>query len=270
MLLYNHKKEFIGIAGTYLEIFNLSGLDEIKSLVNDFADFFISLPGYIHNFVHIHWLDYILYDDSNVAHKVVMDIKGAKYSANINIKKIYLVEQPSKEAYIVNFSDIRVLNEELKEEIKCDIVKDTSKTTPQKQLQDEMENELVIKLSDEMPQPKKSNYMFDAKLTSDELGLPVDLVEEFLQDFIAQSESFKGEMLNAIKVEDISKIHTLSHKLKGVAANLRIEDALEILTSINRSESILQIQKETKEFYDIIQKLSLRYSVDDIELSFKD
>ena len=39
-----------------------------------------------------------------------------------------------------------------------------------------------------------ANYVFNPEVASEELGLPTDLVEEFIQDFIAQANSFKDEL----------------------------------------------------------------------------
>ena len=74
MLIYNDKKEFIGIDRTYLDVFNIKSLSELVELNSDFADFFVKSPGYIHNFVHIHWIDYILCDDAGISPKVLINI----------------------------------------------------------------------------------------------------------------------------------------------------------------------------------------------------
>jgi hypothetical protein len=48
----------------------------------------------------------------------------------------------------------------------------------------------------------------------------------------------------------------LSHKLKGVAGNLRIEDAFDVLTTINTSDNLSEIKSNLEIFYKIIAKLS--------------
>ncbi len=99
------------------------------------------------------------------------------------------------------------------------------------------------------------NYRFDPQVAANELGLPVDLIEEFIGDFIQQAYAFKEDLFTAALKGDFNNLHILSHKLKGVAANLRVEDALETLTIINASTEIGEIEANLKHFYTIIAKL---------------
>ncbi|MBN2870181.1 MAG: Hpt domain-containing protein, partial [Campylobacterales bacterium] len=98
-------------------------------------------------------------------------------------------------------------------------------------------------------------YRFDPNVAANELGLPVDLIEEFIGDFIQQSHDFKDDLFEAAMKGDMNNLKILSHKLKGVAANLRIEDALECLSIVNTSEDIVEIEANLKYFYGIIGKL---------------
>jgi len=100
-----------------------------------------------------------------------------------------------------------------------------------------------------------NDYLFDPSVAANELGLPVDLIEEFIGDFIQQSHEFKEELFDACAKGDFNNIHILSHKLKGVAANLRIEDALETLTIINTSTDVGEIEANLKYYYAIVAKL---------------
>jgi len=99
------------------------------------------------------------------------------------------------------------------------------------------------------------DYVFNPKVASDELGLPVDLIEEFIGDFIQQSYDFKDELYNHLANNELSELKLLSHKLKGVAANLRIEDAFEVLSIINSSSNLDEIKATLDHFYGIISKL---------------
>lgn len=98
-------------------------------------------------------------------------------------------------------------------------------------------------------------YRFDPSVAANELGLPVDLIEEFIGDFIQQSHDFKDELFEAALKGDINNLRILSHKLKGVAANLRIEDAFEALSIINTSSDTVEIEACLKYFYGVIAKL---------------
>ncbi len=98
-------------------------------------------------------------------------------------------------------------------------------------------------------------YVYDPHIAADELGLPVDLIEEFIGDFIKQAHEFKEQLFTAMKDEDFDNIKILSHKLKGVAANLRIEDAFELLRTINETSNIEECEANLKKFYMTIGKL---------------
>jgi len=101
-----------------------------------------------------------------------------------------------------------------------------------------------------------SEYVYDPQVASDELGLPVDLIEEFIEDFIAQAKEFKDDLYAYAKEEDINNVRILSHKLKGVAANLRVEDAFEVLATINTTTDINVIKENLTALYHIIAKLN--------------
>lgn len=99
------------------------------------------------------------------------------------------------------------------------------------------------------------DYHYDPHVAAQELGLPVDLIEEFIGDFIQQSYEFKDELFEALAKNDINNVKILSHKLKGVAANLRIEDSFETLSIINTSNDLTEIEANLKYFYALIGKL---------------
>lgn len=101
-----------------------------------------------------------------------------------------------------------------------------------------------------------SEYIYDPQVASNELGLPVDLIEEFIEDFITQAKEFKDGLYEALNDEDINNVRILSHKLKGVAANLRVENAFEVLTIVNTSDDLKVIRENLGYLYIIISKLN--------------
>ncbi len=109
------------------------------------------------------------------------------------------------------------------------------------------------------------SYRFDPNVAAHELGLPVDLILEFIGDFIQQSYEFKNELFEAVLKGDSNNIKILSHKLKGVAANLRIEDAFEALNIINTSADPIEIEANLKYFYTIINKLEGKEPIMEME-----
>lgn len=336
MLIYNHKKEFLGIDESYLKALGLSSLAELQNEADDFADLFVKTPGYIHNFKHVHWIDYITCNESGIDSKVVINVKGKNFTTPIEIQTIYLVQNPLEKAYRINLPSIKALTGEQSQKISADIAKKgttaekpapaaeelyhapaateslSAKTSydPYEADYDEIESELEKssqkadfekdlsldveideddfdytpesdfeeKIEAPQKQPAKpaqevqkevveseadnpfANYVYNPQTASEELGLPIDLVEEFIQDFIAQANSFKSDLYESAKDGDLDNLRIQSHKLKGVAANLRIEDALDALTKVNSLEDYSEIKTNLDRLYRIINKLS---NVDD-------
>ena len=337
MLIYNYKKEFLGIDGADLEALGLSNLADLRNEAADFADLFVKTPGHIHNFKHVHWIDYILCEEGISGSKVIINIKDKNYSATIDIKTMYLVDNPTERAYLINLSQIRVLSRAQNERIAADVLvkpapKSTTEVTelittpgsivhdenakkeheeevtevafdpyesstpdiesntvpdmyevPNEQIDLSLDAPLEVDFEDEsfeednitetqesveqIATPKKApkveeyegeyaGYVYNPEVASEELGLPIDLIEEFIQDFIAQANSFKDELYQSTASEDANQLKIQSHKLKGVAANLRIEDALAALTVINTSDNYDEIKNKLDDLYKIIAKLS--------------
>ena len=331
MLIYNHKKEFHGIDQHDLDILGFANLEELKSQYLDFADMFVKTPGHVHNFKHVNWIDFVSCADSNENTKVIINANNKNFRCILDIKTIYLNDEPSSKAYLVYLNNIRALldNGEVSDipyqkpvstpppkpnpvytqpvvekapvyeappapkiekipdtfqapidldspldlDFKDDIVQ---KVAPVVKAPETLKIDLNL---DDEPQvltqepeekiqtiaaPKfetvseafNNGYVFDPQVASDELGLPVDLIEEFIEDFIAQAKEFKDELYTSANENDHDNVKILSHKLKGVAANLRIEDALESLTTINTAEDLSGIMQELDTFYHIIAKLN--------------
>ena len=356
MLIYNYQKEFLGIDEADLKALGFNNLLELRSESADFADLFVKTPGFVHNFKHVHWIDFIDCAESSEDAKVIIHAKAKNFRCTIKINTIYLIDNPSQKAYSVNLNNLRLLSAQENEQIAQDILlKPTPKATTVKTAifenqnlddyaQESIENKVVpvnvitpdpyeenhdttLKLDsydvaepfvendfgtealdeklsiddykeetlEKMPQTtdsfveedsfkldldmddlefeeetkqevKKStvdesvdfdnSYVYDPKVASSELGLPVDLIEEFIEDFIAQAKEFKTGLYDSLNDGDINNVKVLSHKLKGVAANLRVEDAFEVLTTVNVSNDFNEIKINLDHFYKIIAKLS--------------
>ena len=354
MLIYNFQKEFIGIDEADLEIFGFTNLSELKAEASDFADLFVRTPGYIHNFKHVHWIDFITCSEASEESKVIIEVNAKTYKANIAIDTMYLSDNPTAKAYLVTLNNLKSLTVKENGEIAEDIArkrpprieptvghafnlpdegedKVATEATPElegfkpfENLQETPAAE-VVEYMQEVQEPSQTapldisfdnddihesifdkskeeplevetptvevkdnysidpfsldlddleseeeethavveqddgfdySYNYDPQVASDELGLPIDLIEEFIQDFIAQAKEFKDELFASADAGDTNNVQILSHKLKGVAANLRIEDAFNTLSIINTSSDVAEIESHLRIFYKIIAKLS--------------
>ena len=101
MLIYNSTKEFIGIDEHDLKIFGFSNLSQLRSEAADFADLFVRTPGYVHNFKHVHWIDFVSYAESAEESKVIISIKSKSYTASLSITKAYLTDNPVRYALVI-------------------------------------------------------------------------------------------------------------------------------------------------------------------------
>ncbi len=358
MLIYNFQKEFIGIDEADLEVFGFADLSELKAESSDFADMFIRTPGYIHNFKHVHWIDFVACADPSEQSKVIIEVNSKTFKAVLDIETIYLSDNPTSKAYLIHLNNLRSLTLQENGEFSEDIARkkppkieptvghafnlsqeqeaeieeapelegfkpfeDIQETPEVQEVHEEVqeiqeptptapldisfddddidtsifettEEEPVevqaptveaqesiaidplsldlddLGFEDEKPQEKTPtevveeddgydySYNYDPQVASDELGLPIDLIEEFIQDFIAQAKEFKDELYSSLDEGDTDNVQILSHKLKGVAANLRIEDAFNTLSIINTSSDISEVGKYLNIFYKIIAKLS--------------
>ena len=312
MLIYNFKKEFIGIDEKDLRTLGFKNLGELRTEVTDFADLFVRTPGFIHNFKHVHWIDFITCADSNEESKVIINVNNKNYRSTIQISTAYLVDNPTSKSFLINLHNLRELTNKESERISSDIIQreapsedllkpETFNIESEENLSDtvvdEYDSPLEIDISDDFdiqepsvetiepleislddePTPEISldvkdtdkieilseptlkdfdnGYTYDPHIASEELGLPLDLIEEFIQDFILQAKEFKDDLYKSVEDADFDTLRTLSHKLKGVAANLRIEDALEALTTTNSSSDFNEITKNLNILYASIAKL---------------
>jgi len=298
MLLFNYKKEFIGINETDLELLGFKTLSELQNEVDDFADLFVKKPGFIHNFKHVNWIDFVECADSPENAKAIININAKNFQCFMSVTILYLTEEPTSKAYAVHLQSIKELTENETEYVSVDLLEQSipvatptleqkttiPKTTITEQPKVLPKEESFVSTNTDIPldldfghnediveddfkididEPKKqeeivavsnNGYVYDPNIASNELGLPVDLIEEFIEDFVAQAKEFKEDLYKALHTGD--NLQILSHKLKGVAANLRIEDAFESLSIINSSDNNDAIQGELDNFYQIISKLS--------------
>jgi len=330
MLIYNSQKEFIGIDEKDLKTLGFNNLASLKTEVTDFADLFVKTPGYIHNFKHVHWIDFITCADSSEDSQVIINANNKNFKSKVTIENIFLADNTSSKAYIVYLSNLRELttresdviagdisirpvkpafvtpevtnasyedmqsseefvavqddpyethleidfeneddtvNEKLQLESELEVIEDNCLAidAPDELLdvsdlsfeEDCIDMQLDSELEKELANESFDNgYVYDPCVASDELGLPLDLIGEFVQDFIAQAKEFKHDIYTALNEAEFEQVKIISHKLKGVAANLRIEDAFEVLSVVNTASHSAIIKENLDNFYHIIAKLA--------------
>lgn len=378
MLLYNQRKEFIGVDNESLNELGFLNIAELQNEAHDFADLFVKKPGFIHNFKNFSWIDFILHSESADDPKAVIHAKGKNFACNLHVTPFSFLSEES--GFAIALKNLRLLKGAEDEQASKDLqaaggiqasaaaeptgissvtekrapetdisfddvkspapeVQTPQSPTPEPELpnfdesytqelsepepldipeaqeidlgftaQDENEfgapvdidynapltlDDDVMKdieepsFEEEAPAPfdesqetqaqeapmlgdyvssndseylsdliRSGEYVYDPKIAADELGLPVDLIEEFIGDFIDQAREFHDDLFASVKAGDFDNVQNLSHKLKGVAANLRVEDAFDTLAVINSSKDIDEILPNLNYFYTIIAKLA--------------
>jgi len=329
MLIYNFQKEFLGIDEKDLKTLGFNSLSELRAEVTDFADLFVKTPGYVHNFQHVHWIDFINYADVSEESKVLINVNAKTFKATLAVAPIFLIDNPTSPAYMIYLNNLRPLSKSENENISIDALdRELPKVEPQapkvftptpevapakhdiydqesqvqevatpeeeplevyeepsaapaERVEDMLDvDDLSLDVFEEQKSPepaleleeettsaptvkkvireeeRDNGYQYDPNLASKELGLPIDLIEEFIQDFIAQAKEFKPDIYTSIEEGDVDNVKILSHKLKGVAANLRIEDAHEVLSAVSATSDMDVIHENLDTFYKIIAKLA--------------
>ena len=388
MLLYNQRKEFIGIDEDDLNSLDFHNISELQAESHDFADLFVKKPGFIHNFKNFSWIDFILHSEADES-KAIIHAKGRNYSCALHVTPFHFASDESGYSIIIknlralkgaedaqatkdidsaggiqsspapqsksdtlktvhasalagdsmpeldiSLDDIRKpepeisgaesssfaaepepelpsfeesLSQELSEPEALDIPEpeeiDPTLSTPSENefgapididynapltldedvTKDESEETheeepAAFDLPEETPPQKieapmlgdyvstegsehlsdlitAGTYQYDPNIAANELGLPVDLIEEFIGDFIDQAHEFHDDLYASVNAGDFDNVQILSHKLKGVAANLRVEDAFDTLSVVNVSKNADEVLPNLNHFYKVIAKL---------------
>jgi len=224
------------------EVANELGLD--KSLIQDLLVEFIAQAYELQPQIQkaLENEDYIL------AHNLIHKIKGA--AANLRVKKANEILADTtgiddknilKELLNSFYNFIEKLNSELMLSVQKPAFSQNEKTE-------------IIK------EEEKEEKLYDPKIASNELGIPEDVVLEFVSEYIKQSNDFKNEIEQYIQNSDIENIKNLIHKLKGTATNLRLEKANIILNNALKSNDITKIKNLIENFYILLDKIAKEFN----------
>ncbi|HIP18769.1 MAG TPA: Hpt domain-containing protein [Sulfurovum sp.] len=103
----------------------------------------------------------------------------------------------------------------------------------------------TIDLSDVKP----IHFDFQLEEAANDLSLPVELIEEFVTDFIDQAHTETDKMLEAYEKGDLDTIQKIGHLLKGTSSNLRINPLADTLYKIQFCEESSQLEELIKDYW---------------------
>ena len=93
------------------------------------------------------------------------------------------------------------------------------------------------------------HFDFQMEKAAEDLSLPVDLIEEFVGDFIVQANEEKQTFIDACRRGDMDTIQKTGHKLKGVASNLRIVPLANTLEEVQFCEDKSRFEPLLKKYW---------------------
>ena len=96
---------------------------------------------------------------------------------------------------------------------------------------------------------KPKHFDFQLEEAANDLSLPVELIEEFVHDFIDQAHHETKKMLQAYEDGDLDAIQKIGHLLKGASSNLRINPLSDTLYKIQFCEDPSQLEMLIKDYW---------------------
>lgn len=147
----------------------------------------------------------------------------------------------------------------------------TTQTTKKEEVEEDITLELFdmpleeTKTSEEMRAPKTVvtnsfgtislddikpiHFDFQLEEAANDLSLPVELIEEFVHDFIEQAHIETKNMLEAYEKGDLDAIQKIGHLLKGASSNLRINALSDTLYKIQFCEDPSNLEAFIKDYW---------------------
>ena len=96
---------------------------------------------------------------------------------------------------------------------------------------------------------KPKHFDFQLEEAANDLSLPVELIEEFVHDFIDQAHIETKKMLQSYEEGDLDAIQKIGHLLKGASSNLRINALSDTLYKIQFCEESKNLEVLIKDYW---------------------
>ncbi len=108
---------------------------------------------------------------------------------------------------------------------------------------------------------KSIHFDFQLEQAANELSLPVELIEEFVHDFVDQAHVETKKMLEAYEKGDLDTIHKIGHLLKGTSSNLRINPLSDTLYEIQFCEDVSKMEEFIKHYWGHFLSLEIQMNL---------
>ncbi len=147
------------------------------------------------------------------------------------------------------FDDGKVPQEEetvtLEEPVTEVLTIEPSENTEEETKEEESGLKPTIDLSDVKP----IHFDFQLEEAAKDLSLPVELIEEFVNDFIVQAHEETEKMIDAYRKGDLETVQKIGHLLKGTSSNLRITPLADTLYEIQFNDDIDRVPELVRHYW---------------------
>ena len=172
------------------------------------------------------------------------------------ISELHLSSFPEKEKHIASLYSVLTRLTVKNKNITTQNI-DTNKNVPLFTTEILSDENTQIKVSNEeksfgtvsLEEVKPIYFNFKLEEAANDLSLPVELIEEFVHDFIEQAHIETEKMLSAYKKGDLDTIQKIGHMLKGASSNLRIAGLSDALYQIQFCEDSNNLEGFIKQYW---------------------
>jgi len=254
VILYDHHKKILAISDQTLEMLGYQSIEKFRQEIYDIAQLFVKRPGYLHEFRSFHWIDYVL-TNTTVTHRAILRTKtGKEIETFVNVNQLSALSGMLS-YYLVTF-ELNTYNE-------CDFGQPPmQEQTPPSQesvaAHIPTETTTVEKIALTPGEFQEPNL----EQISEELNLGSDIIEDFIKEYIKHALEKLPKINEAIEKENQKELYENIHTLKGVAANLRLQPAFEILAKMKKDTPLEDAVQILEEFYSYILFLAKRYGIE--------
>jgi len=258
VILYDHHKKILAISDQTLEMLGYPSIEKFRQEIYDIAQLFVKRPGYLHEFRSFHWIDYVL-TNTTVTHRAILRTKtGKEIETFVNVNQLSALSGMLS-YYLVTF--------ELNTYSECDFDQNQAfgqqpatqqpSASSQEEATAAKEQTVIEKIvlkPGEFEEPNLDQI-------SEELNLGADIIEDFIKEYVKHALEKLPKINEAILTKDSKTLYETIHTLKGVAANLRLQPAFEILSKMKKDTPIEDAVEILKDFYSYVLFLAKCYGI---------
>jgi len=115
--------------------------------------------------------------------------------------------------------------------------------------EEKTEEESGLRPTIDLSDVKPIHFDFQLEEAAKDLSLPVELIEEFVNDFIDQAHEETEKMIEAYRKGDLETVQKIGHLLKGTSSNLRITPLADTLYEIQFNDELDRVPELVRHYW---------------------